>query len=481
VALAACQDAGVTEQRFDLVVRNGTIVTPGHRERADVGITGGRIAQFGGTMTGAGEIDAGGLLVIPGGIDAHVHLMCAQLTAQVAAEPGEPVWADDFWTGSLAAIAGGITTVGNMTFALPGESMTQAVAREMAAAAEAAVDWFLHPVLTGLGDAELAEVAALAADGHTSIKVFLSNPDFAAGTPGLAEVVAAAGRAGSITLMHCEDSRMLERTGRELIEAGRGAVRYFPDARTVDAEVTAVDAAISLAADTGSAVYIVHLSSAAALDRCRQARAAGLPVYIETRPLYLHLTRSRFTEPDAAKYVGAPPLREQADRDALWRGLAAGDVDTLCSDHAPWTLDAKLDPALDVVTARQGVADLETLMPMLFSEGVVTGRITLDQFVALTSARAARLFGLHPRKGTLAAGSDADLTLWDPGEQRVINGAAMASRAGYSVYDGWTVTGWPRFVVRRGQPVLADGQCTAQPGQGQWVRRDPAQGPDARP
>jgi hypothetical protein len=137
----------VRQQRFDLVVRNGTIVTPGHREQADVGITGGRIARIGGTMTGAGEIDAGGLLVIPGGIDAHVHLMCAQFTAQVAAaEPGEPVWVDDFWTGSLAAIAGGITTVGNMTFALPGESMTQAVARDMAGArAEAAVDWFLHP------------------------------------------------------------------------------------------------------------------------------------------------------------------------------------------------------------------------------------------------------------------------------------------------------------------------------------------------
>src|SRR4029077_5478651 len=348
------------------------------------------------------------------------------------------------------------------------------------ARAEAAVDWFLHPVLTGLGDAELAEVAAVAADGHTSIKVFLSNPGFGPGTPGLAEVVAAAGRAGSITLMHCEDAHMLDRTGRELIVAGRGAVRYLPDARTVDAEGPAVDTAISLAADTGSAVYIVHLSSATALDRCRQARAAGPSIYVQNRPLYLHLTRSRFTEPDGAKYVGAPPLREQADRDALWRGLAAGEVDTLGSDHAPWTLDDKLDPALDVVTARQGVAALETLMPMLFSEGVVTGRITLDQFVALTSARAARLFGLHPRKGTIAVGSDAALTLLDPGEQRVINGAAMASRAGYSVYDGWAVTGWPRFVVRRGQTVLADGQCTAQPGQGQWVHRDPAPGPDVR-
>ena len=473
----------MTQPTYDLVVRNGTVVTPGHREQADVGIAGGRIAQLGGAMTGQDEIDAGGLLVLPGGIDAHVHLVCAGLAAVLAAElPGEPPWVDDFWTGSQAAIGGGITTVGNMTFAMPGESMTTAVARDMAGAqAEAAVDWFLHPVLTGVSDAERAEVAALAADGHTSVKVFLSNPDFAAGTPGLAEVIAAAGRAGSITLVHCEDAGMLERTGRELIESGRGAIQFFPDARTVDAEVAAVDAAIGLTAETGSAVYIVHLSSAAALERCRQARAAGRPVYVETRPLYLHLTRSRFAEPDAAKYVGAPPLREQADRDGLWRGLAAGDVDTLCSDHAPWTLEHKLDPALDVVTARQGVADLETLMPMLFSEGVVTGRITLDQFVELTSARAARLFGLHPRKGTIAVGADADLGLWDPDDQRVIDGARMASRAGYSVYDGWTVRGWPRFVIRRGQPLLADGQVTARPGQGQWARRGPAPGPDVRP
>jgi dihydropyrimidinase len=171
--------------------------------------------------------------------------------------------------------------------------------------------------------------------------------------------------------------------------------------------------------------------------------------------------------------VGAPPLRERRDRDALWDGLAGRDVDTLCSDHAPWRLAAKLDPALDVLTARQGVADLETLMPMLFSEGVVTGRISLDRFVELTSASAARLFGLYPRKGAIAEGCDADLGLWDPQERRVIDGSAMRSRAGYSVYDGWTVQGWPRFVLRRGQVVLADGEITARPGEGQWLRRGP--------
>jgi dihydropyrimidinase len=459
----------VTIAHFELVVRGGTVVAPGRPEIADVGVRSGRIAQIGGAMTGQEEVDAHGLLVIPGGVDAHVHLVYAAL-AEAAAD--EPTWVDDFWTGSLAAFAGGITTIGNMTFALPGESMTEAIAREMAgASAEAAVDWFLHPVLAGLSDGTAAEIASLAEDGHPSIKVFLSDPDYAAGTPGLAGAIAAAGRAGSLTLVHCEDAGMLARAGRELIGSGHGAVCHFPEARPVSAEVEAVDQAIDLARQTGAPVYIVHLSSAAALGRCRQARAAGLPVFVETRPLYLHLTRERFDEPDAAKYVGAPPLRDQSDRDALWRGLAAGEIDTVCSDHAPWTLAAKLDPALDVVTARQGVADLETLMPMLFSEGVVAGRISLDRFVELTSANAARLFGLYPRKAAIAVGSDADLTLWDPQKRTIIDGARMSSRAGYSVYDGWTVQGWPRFVIRRGQVVLADGSSLAQPGQGQWIRR----------
>ncbi|HEX4092303.1 MAG TPA: amidohydrolase family protein [Trebonia sp.] len=460
----------MADARFDRVIRGGTVVTPGHQEVADVGVRDGRIAQLGGAMTGEEELDARGLLVLPGGIDAHVHLVTPALAEAFS---GEPIWVDDFWTGSRAALAGGITTIANMTFALDGETMTDAVTREMTeAAAEAAVDWFLHPVLAGLGEGVAAEIAALADAGHASVKVFLSDPDFAAGTPGLSDAIAAAGQAGALTLVHCEDARMLAHAGHQLIESGRGSAGDFPDARPVSAEVEAVEQAIALCRLTGAPIYIVHLSSAAALDRCRQARAAGLPVSVETRPLYLHLTRERFAEPDGAKYVGAPPLRETADRDALWQGLAAGDIDTVCSDHAPWTLADKLDPELTAVTARQGVADLETLMPMLFSEGVMNGRITLDRFVEVTSANAARRFGLYPRKGAIAIGADADLALWDPDERRVIDGAQMQSRADYSPYDGWTVQGWPRHVLRRGRPALADGAIVAEPGEGQWLRRD---------
>ena len=458
---------------FDLVIRGATVVTPGHREAADIGIAGGRIAQLGGTMAGTQELDVGGLLAIPGGVDAHTHLVHQGLGGRL----GFPTWVDDFWSGSRAAIAGGITTIGNMTCPVPDEDGTEetpraAITREMAGAApEAAVDWFLHPILLHPATLPEGEVASLAEGGHASIKIFLSDPDLAADEPALLAAASAAKAAGSVTLLHCEDGAMLRQAGQKLIAEGRGAVANFPDARPVAAEVAAVDQAIGIARRTGAPVYIVHLSSAAALDRCRRARAAGLPVYVEARPLYLHLTRERFAEPDAAKYAGAPPLREASDRDALWAGLAAGDVDTLCSDHAPWTLDAKLDPALNAVTARQGVADLETLMPMLYSEGVLAGRISLDQFVALTSANAARIFGLYPRKGAIAVGSDADIALWDPSYRRTIDGARMQSLSGYSVYDGWQVQGWPKFVIRRGQLVLADGQITARPGDGEWLRR----------
>ena len=461
---------------FDVVVRGTTVVSPGRQEAADIGVRDGRIAQVGGGMTGREEIAADGLLALPGGVDAHVHLMYQALAEELrqAGEIGssEPMWVDDFWTGSLAAIGGGTTTIGNMTFPLPGETPRDAVAREMAGAApEAAVDWFLHPVLNDPGAAADGEIAALAADGHSSVKIFLTMPWVAADEPGLRAALAAAREAGSLTLLHCEAAGLLEQCGDHLIAHGRGALQNFPEARPVTAEVEAVDQAVVLSTATGAPVYIVHLSSAAALDRARTARSGGFGVHVETRPLYLHLTRERFAQPDAGKYVGAPPLREQADRDALWAGLAAGDVDTVCSDHAPWLLADKLDPALNVLTARQGVADLETLMPMLFSEGVVTGRISLDQFVDLTSANAARLFGLYPRKGVIAVGSDADLALWDPQERRTVDGARMRSRADYSVYDGWDVQGWPRIVVQRGQVLLADGEIIARRGQGRWLRR----------
>jgi len=453
----------------DLVIKGGTVVTPGATATCDVAVQDGVIVQLGGTMRGRREIHAHGLLVLPGGVDVHVHL-----TSPVDGRPGIEVRPDEFYSGSLAAIAGGITTVGNMTFQRRGERLREALARDLAAARrDAAVDYVLHPVLTDPTDEAIAEIPALAAEGHTSLKLFMVFDHFDAQVDAFVRAMRTAAGCGALTMVHCEDAAVIRCAAAALLRQGRSGARYFPESRPVASEAAAVERAVALARVTGAPIYVVHLSSAEALAACRRARASGVPVFVETRPLYLYLTRERFEEPDGAKYAGAPPLREAGDVAALWAGLWSGDIDTVCSDHAPWTLAQKLDPSLTAATLRQGVADLETLMPMLFSEGVRAGRVSLERFVALTATNAARLFGLAPQKGVIAIGSDADLVVWDPNATRTIDGGAMYSRAGYSPYDGREVTGWPAYTISRGEVVFEGGRSHAARGRGRWVRRGP--------
>lgn len=457
----------VPEPGFDLVIRGGTVVTAGSSAVCDVAVRDGTIAQLGGSPRGRRELDATGALVLPGGIDMHVHL-----SEPEQPEPGEPAWVDDFASGSAAAIAGGITTIGNMTFPADGDSLHQSLERDLAAAREqAAVDYVLHPILMNPSEEALAELPDLAAAGHTSLKLFMVAEEFEAQADGMIEAVRIAGRHGMLTLLHCEDGALVRFAGEQLLAAGRGSIANWSPSRPVAAERAAVERAVAICEATGSPIYIVHLSSGAALAAARRGRASGLPVFVETRPLYLYLTSELLAGPEGGKYIGAPPLREHDDVEALWAGLADGSVDTLGSDHAPWALADKLDPAQDVTSARQGVADLETMLPMLFDAGVGTGRISLHRFVSLISSGPARLFGLYPRKGTIAVGSDADLVVLDPRLRRTIDGAAMRSRAGYSAYDGREVSGWPRFTISRGDVVLEDGQVLASAGRGQWLRR----------
>lgn len=442
-------------------------MTTGSSGECDVGVLDGKVVQMGGGLRGRREIDASGALVLPGGIDMHVHLSLPS-----PPEPGTPAWIDDFATGSRAAIAGGVTTVGNMTFPWEGQSLSEAIARDLAAAAStAAVDHVLHAVLLSPTPESLGELPGLAAEGHTSLKLFMMMPEFEAQIDDMLSAIRLAGRSGMLTLLHCEDGALVRFAGSELLAQDRGSVANWALSRPESAERAAVERAVAICEATGSPIYIVHLSSAAALDSARRGRARGLQVFVETRPLYLHLTSKVLGEPEAGKYIGSPPLRGPADLEMMWAGLADGSIHTLGSDHAPWSLAAKTDSSLDVVTARQGVADLETMLPMLFSEGVRTGRISLSRFVSLISTTPARLFGLFPRKGTIAVGSDADLVVLDPQRRRVIDGASMESRAGYSAYDGWEVHGWPRFTVSRGDVVLEDGEVVAPQGRGQWLRR----------
>lgn len=389
-----------------------------------------------------------------------------------------PAWVDDFYSGSRAAIAGGVTTFGNMTFQRDGESLRQALDRDLAAAdGRAAVDYVLHAVLADPSPEVLAELPVLAASGHQSLKLFMISPAFDARAEEMLAAIRIAGRSGTLTMLHCEDGPLVRAAGQQLVADGRGTLASWADARPVLAERAAVERAVAICEATGSPIYIVHLSSQAALDSARRAQARGLPVFVETRPLYLYLTSELLQQPDGAKYIGCPPLREPADVEAMWSGLADGSIHTLGSDHAPWLLRDKTDSSLDVTGARPGVADLETILPMLFSAGVRTGRISLARFIELTSTNPARLFGLYPRKGTIAVGSDADLVVLDPRLRRTIDGRSMQSNADYSVYDGQQVHGWPRFTISRGDVVLADGEVLAGPGRGQWLRQDPTTAP----
>lgn len=464
---------GPMDEPFDLVIRGGTVVTAASEGRADIGIRDGVIAQLGGPMPAAvAEIDARDLYVLPGGIDAHVHLTAP------GTEPGSWRWVDDFVTGTQAAAAGGVTCVGNMSFPRKGEQMAEGLARDLAdAEANAVVDYFQHPVLLEPDEAGVDEVAALAEAGHPSVKIFLSFRRFDRNVDGYLNAMRAAEAAGSVVLVHCEDQAIMRCCAAELAGAGHTHPRHYPASRPVEAERVATERAVGYCATTGAATYVVHLSSAAALNACRAGRARGLPLYVETRPIYLHLTEERFEEPDGAKYAGAPPLRTGTDRDALWAGLVDGTVTTVCTDHAPWTLEEKLDPSLTASTLRHGMAELETLLPVLWSEGVVTGRISRSRFVEATSTAAARVFGLYPRKGTIAPGSDADLVIWNPNRTKVVDGSTMHSNAGYSPYDGWEVTGWPEVTISRGEIVAQGDSVVGVPGRGQLASRAPFQRP----
>ncbi len=453
---------------FDLIVRGGTIVTAGGTARADLGIVDGRVAQIGGEMAADRELDAGGKLVLPGGVDAHVHL-----TLPPGGEE-EPRWVDDFTSGSAAALAGGITTLGNMTFLRQGETPRVGLAREAALVrAQAIADVFLHPVLGETTAAVLDDIPALLATGCNSIKFFMSTPAYDPQVAGYAEATRRAGTNRLITLIHCEDHALLTDATAQLVAAGQTALRHYAASRPIISEVVATQRAVALAEATGAPVYIVHLSSARALAVCAEAQARGVPVYVETRPFYLHLTGERFAEVDGAKYVGQPPLREAADVAALWAGIRQGTIHAVCTDHAPWSLAAKLDPALAITNLRPGGENLQTMLPMLYSEGVRTGRISLSRFVEVLATNPAKLFGLYPRKGTIAVGGDADVVIFDPDLARVITADMLKSHADYSVYEGWEVTGWPVLTLRRGEVVFRDDAVIGRPGSGQLVRRGP--------
>jgi len=453
---------------MDLVVAGGTVITAGSRSVTDIGVRDGKVVQIADGLWGERTIDARGMVVLPGGVDMHVHLTPAWVGDQ------EFAWADDFESGSKAAAHGGITTVGNMTFPRGGEGILDSLRRTAAdAEARSVVDFVLHPVLMEAGEAAIAEIKTLPEHGHTSLKIFMIMAGFETDPQAYLRAMSEAGKAGILTLVHCEDGCVVSFLARRLVAQGRGSAANYPDARPIYAESVAVARAVAFAEAAEAPVYLVHISSREALEVAAKARARGLPVYVETRPAYLHHTADRYRQADGALYAGSPPMRYEDDTRALWAGLSTGSVQTCCTDHAPWQREPKLDPSLDVSNLLNGMAELDFMLPLLYSEGVHGGKLSLERFVEVTSTNAAKLFGLYPRKGTLAVGSDADLVVWDPEATGRVRADAFASRADHTIYEGWEMRGLPRHTISRGELIVADGELQARPGRGRLVSRDP--------
>jgi dihydropyrimidinase len=461
------------QQPAELLIRNGTIVNATGRTEGDVRIRNGTIAEIGrGLKPGAGarEIDATGKLILPGGVDPHVH---------IGLRPGIE-GSDDYTTASRAALAGGVTTIGNFISQDEKEPLAETMrkAGEMVKK-ETIADILLHITVGNPKTVTPADLEMMAK--QYTMKIFTSRPQFDTELTAFTKLIEDAGKAGVLTMMHCEDRTVNDVATGRLVAKGQTAIKYYPQAKPVTSEEVATQRCVAISDVTGAPIYIVHLSSERALRVVEAAQARGVQAFIETRILYVHLTQERFEGEDANIYTGTPPLREKRDKDALWKGMADGHIAVLATDHVGYTRADKMHPSVNIVNNRSAGNYLQVNMPLLYSEGVRTKKITLEQMVALTSTNPAKLFGAYPRKGAIAVGSDADLAIWDPNLKKTVTDAEQLANAKFSIFSGWEVTGWPIVTVRRGEVVWEGGQMTAAAtaGSGQLVPRQRWQSPAA--
>jgi dihydropyrimidinase len=467
-ALFAYISGMAAQQPTELIIRNGLLVTAVGRTDSDLRIRNGVIAEIGRNLTaaaGAQVIDAKGMLVLPGGIDPHVHLTPMRTATTLRG-------ADDYTSASRAALAGGKTTISNFVTLVNTDLRPLLAEATDLVKKQAIADVILHVTVNDPNQLTPADVAMLYDRGFT-LKIFMVRPTFDQNVAGFVKLVRAAGAAGLLTMLHCEDASIITTTQERMMAEGRGALhgQNFAESRPVVAEEIATQRAVGISEATGAPIYIVHISSERAMRAAEAGQARGLPVFTEVRFLYLHLTRERFDQPDGAIYTGDPPLREKSDANYLWSALAKGAVNVVDTDHVGYTREEKLDPSLDIINHRPAGNYLQVQLPLLFSEGVRTGRITLEQMVAVSSTNPAKLFGLYPQKGTIAVGSDGDVVIWDPNLRRTIRDEDQLANARFSIFSGWEVTGWPIVTIRRGEIVYRDGKILAAAGSGQLAPR----------
>jgi dihydropyrimidinase len=457
---------------FDVVIRNALIATASDTYFADIGIVEGKVQQIGTALApGRRDIDAAGRVVTPGGVDAHCHL------DQPMAPPVK--LSDDFFTGTRSAACGGTTTVIPFAAQMRGQNLQTAIDDyHQRAHGRACVDYAFHLILTDPRPDVLKDLPRLIAAGYTSFKLYMTYEALKLTDGQILDVLDVVRTHGGMPMIHAENADCIAWLTRKLEAAGRTAPRYHATSRPLLVEREAAHRAISLAELVDTPILLVHVSGSEAVDQIRQARAQGLNVYAETCPQYILLTEADLgTEANyfGARCVCSPPPRDKSSHEAIWQGLADGLFSVFSSDHSPFNLtgeDGKT-PGGEEVRFRHipnGIPGIETRLPLLYSEGVLGGRISVNKFVELTATHPARMYGLYPRKGTIAIGSDADLVIWDARNFRLSNDD-LHHACDYSPYEGMTLNAWPAMTLLRGEVVWDGKTFSGHAGAGEFVVR----------
>lgn len=456
---------------YDMVIRGGRVATASDDFPADVAVREGRIVAIGeGLPAGRAELDASGKLVLPGGVDSHCHI--EQLSAAGIMN------ADTFESATVSAAHGGTTTVISFAAQHVGMNLRTVVDDYMALARKGAVvDYTFHMILADPTPETLKHVPELVAEGHGSIKLFMTYDRLKVDDEALLDVLLAARKSGALVCVHAENHGMIAWMGRRLIEMGHTAPKFHALSHPRGSESEAINRLVLCSELLDQPVMVFHVSTAEGVGVIRAARDRGVKIYGETCTQYLFLTVDDMDKPgsEGAKWMCSPPLRERADQDALWRALELGDLQTVSSDHAPYAYDAtgklRAGPNPTFKQVANGLPGLELRLPMLFDAMVSKGRLGLRKFVEVTSTAPARLYNLAPRKGAISIGADADIAIWDPAREVTISDAMVHDKTGYTPFAGRRITGWPTTVIRRGEVIVDGGETVARPGSGRFLPR----------
>ena len=450
------------------LIRSGRVVTAVDDYIADILIEEETISVIGRSLDMEADrvIDASGKLVLPGGIDPHTHMELPFGGTQSS---------DDFFTGTRAAAFGGTTTIVDFAVQYKGESMIQAVDNWHAKAeGKCAIDYSFHLITTEFEDRNVEEMHTVMDEGITSFKLFMAYPGvFLVDDATIYRAMSAAGNRGGLICMHAENGIVINEIIKRFLAEGRTAPKYHALSRPTIAEAEGVHRAIAIAEMAESPVYIVHLSCADALNKVREARDRGIPAFAETCPQYLFRSIEDYGDGwEGAKYVFTPPLREKHNCVELWKGLRMDDLQVISTDHCPFCMKEQKELGKDDFSKiPNGAPGVENRMSLIYNGGVVENRISLNRFVELTSTAAAKMFGMFPKKGTIAVGSDADIVIFDPEQEHTFGVDNEHMKVDYSTYEGWKVTGKVETVLSRGHVIIEGGKHTGKEGDGQFIKR----------